>query len=213
MFAVRRPSDAALAAVLERVRDAPLTYPSPGMTAAAAGVAPGEGDGLPAGAGAADPPAGFHAVRAERAVGSGDRAWAAACDALRTWQLHRRQGFRVAPAAPALTPGTAVVSAIPLAGPVHVLAACRVVWTVDRPDRFGFAYGTLPVHPASGEEAFVVERTAGGEVRGIVAAHSRLRHPLVRLGGPIARRQQATATEGYLDALAAHVGGATARGT
>jgi uncharacterized protein (UPF0548 family) len=65
------------------------------------------------------------------------------------------------------------------------------------------------IHPESGEEAFVVERGdpdgAAGAVRLVITAFSRPRHPLVRLAGPMARRQQARATEGYLDALAAHV--------
>jgi uncharacterized protein (UPF0548 family) len=154
---------------------------------------------------AVDEPAGYHAVRASRAIGAGDAAFDAARAGIRTWQLHRGQGFRVAPAEPPIAPGTEVVTDVPLAGPVHVLAACRIVWTVDEPDRFGFAYGTLAVHPASGEEAFVVERAPSGEVRARVVAFSRPRHPLARLGGPVTRRQQARATEGYLDALQQHV--------
>jgi len=34
----------------------------------------------------------------------------------------------------------------------------RVVAVIDEPNRRGFAYGTLPGHPLSGEELFVVER-------------------------------------------------------
>ena len=34
----------------------------------------------------------------------------------------------------------------------------RVVAVIDDPNRRGFAYGTLPGHPLSGEELFVVER-------------------------------------------------------
>jgi Domain of unknown function (DUF1990) len=46
---------------------------------------------------------------------------------------------------------------------------------------------------------------AARSVRLAITAFSRPRHPLVRLAGPMARRQQARATQGYLDALAAHV--------
>lgn len=186
MFVLGRPSEAKLARTLQRVRGAPLTYAEHGSTATVL-------------------PPGYHHVRAVRVLGTGDSVYAAACDGLRTWQLHRGQGFLVAPVHPPLAVGTEVVSAIRLAGPVHVLAACRIVWTVDEPDRFGFAYGTLPVHPARGEESFVVERSPSGEVRAEIVAFSRPRHPLVRLGGPVARRQQAVATEGYLDALDRHV--------
>lgn len=37
-------------------------------------------------------------------------------------------------------------------------APCQVVYVLDEPDRQGFAYGTLPGQPESGEEAFVIER-------------------------------------------------------
>jgi len=62
-----------------------------------------------------------------------------------------------------------------------------------------------PEHPASGEEAFVVDRVPGGDVRATIVAFSRPRHPLARLGAPVMRRQQVAATDGYLDALRRHV--------
>jgi uncharacterized protein (UPF0548 family) len=188
VFVLGRPSDEKLVQVLDRVRGTPLTYGEVCATA--------QPDALPAG---------YHHVRANRVLGSGDAAFAAACDGIRTWQLHRGQGFRVVPADPPIEVGTEVLTDVPLAGPVHVLAACRVVRVVDEPDRFGFAYGTLRVHPASGEEAFVVERAPSGEVEAVIVAFSRPRHPLMRLGAPIARRQQEMATDGYLDALEQHV--------
>jgi uncharacterized protein (UPF0548 family) len=196
MFLLRRPSEARLAQILARMRDTPFTYDEVGATAAA--------DHLPVG---------YHHVRAATVLGHGEAAFDAAVDGVRTWELHRRQGFRVVPDGgehPPIEVGTVAVVDVPLAGPVHVIAACRIAWVVDEPGRFGFGYGTLPVHPESGEEAFVVEREdddAGdaGAVRLSITAFSRARHPLVRLGGPVARWQQARATQGYLDALAAHV--------
>jgi uncharacterized protein (UPF0548 family) len=185
MFALGRPSDARLAAVLAEVHGADLTYPDVGATGRPGPL-----------------PAWYDHVREAVVVGHGDDAWAAAVAGIRGWQLHRGQGFRVVPVDPPLASGTEVAVGIPLGPGIHVIAACRVVWTVDEPDRFGFAYGTLPAHPASGEEAFVVERLPGGGVRGVVTAFSRPRHPLVRLAGPLARRQQRRATRGYLAALA-----------
>src|SRR5262245_5631134 len=75
-------------------------------------------------------------------------------------------------------PGAVVVTGLRLGG-VWVLFPCRVVWTVDEADRGGFADGTLPGHPESGEEAFVVERDEAGAV-----------WRLARLVRPLARRQQ-----------------------
>jgi uncharacterized protein (UPF0548 family) len=76
---------------------------------------------------------------------------------------------------------------------------CRVVELVDEPDRFGFAYGTLPTHAEIGEESFIVHR---GPLRFAVEAVSRPAHPLARLAPPIADRLQAAATARYLDAMA-----------
>lgn len=219
VFVIGAPTDDELARVLGRVHDSPLTYAEVGATLAAP-AAPGPADAPdtsaasddtavdarpPAPAAETVPPPGYRRAHARRVVGHGDADFAAACAAIRSWSLHRGQGFRVAPDDPPIAVGTEVVTAVPLAGPVHVLAACRIVAVVDEPGRFGFAYGTLAVHPASGEEAFEVAQTPDGEVIGEITAFSRPRHPLVRLGGPVARRQQARATEGYLDALARHV--------
>ena len=190
-----RPSDGRLARILEQVRDTPLTYDEHGRTLGRRGL-----------------PEGYHRVSEERSLGRGDDVWRAACEAVRTWVLHRGSGLRVAPADPPLVVGTEVVVDIALAGPVHAVAACRVVEVVDEPDRFGFAYGTLRVHPARGEEAFVVERDTDGVVRGIITAFSRGNGPLMRLASPIARRQQAAATLGYLDALQQHVDDAVSSG-
>jgi uncharacterized protein (UPF0548 family) len=191
VFLVRRPSDAKLSQILAEVADAPFTYDRVAATA--------DPDGLPDG---------YHHVHATRVVGHGAEAFAAAVDGIRRWQLHRRQGFRVAPDDPPIEVGTAVAVDVPLVA-IHVIATCRIAWVVDEVDRFGFGYGTLPVHPESGEEALVVERDAGpnggGEVRLAITAFSRPRHPLVRLAGPMARWQQARVTQGYLDALVAHV--------
>jgi uncharacterized protein (UPF0548 family) len=188
MFLFRSPSNSRLNLILSWVKAQPLTYDEVGAT------------------GESELPPGYHHVRASRGLGTGDDTFQAAVDGLRTWQLHRRQGFVVVPDEPPIAADTVVVSAAPLPVPaVHVLFACRIVWTIDEPDRFGFAYGTLPVHPASGEESFVVERDATGATTLTITAFSKPRHPVVRLGAPVMRRQQARATQGYLDALQAHV--------
>jgi uncharacterized protein (UPF0548 family) len=191
VFLFRRPSDAKLSQIAASVADAPFTYDEVAATA--------HPDELPEG---------YHGMHAAGVVGEGDEAFVAAVDGIRRWQLHRRQGYRVAPDDPPVEVGTVVAVDVPLVA-THVIATCRIAWVVDEPDRFGFGYGTLPIHPESGEEAFVVERVdqhdVAGPVRLTITAFSRPRHPLVRLAGPMARRQQARATEGYLDALAAHV--------
>jgi uncharacterized protein (UPF0548 family) len=190
-----RPSDDRLAGILAEVRDTPLTYAEVGRTLGRAGL-----------------PEGYHRVSEERALGQGEEVWRAACAAVRGWALHRGSGLRVVPADPPIAVGTEVVTDIAVAGPVHVVATCRIVEVVDEPDRFGFAYGTLRTHPEQGEEAFVVQRDEDGVVRGVVTAFSRGNGPLMRLAAPVVRRQQAAGTLGYLDALQRYVDDAVSSG-
>jgi uncharacterized protein (UPF0548 family) len=88
---------------------------------------------------------------------------------------------------------------------ISAIAACRIIYVLDEPDTFGFAYGTLPAHPEQGEEAFIVRQNPEGVVTFAIVAFSRPRHRLARLGGPIARRIQLDTTRRYLDALKAFV--------
>jgi uncharacterized protein (UPF0548 family) len=81
-----------------------------------------------------------------------------------------------------------------------VTAMCRIVAVVDESDRFGFAYGTLPVHPERGEESFVVRRD-DGRVTFRVVAVSRPAHPLARAVPPVADRLQDVAVRRYLRAM------------
>jgi uncharacterized protein (UPF0548 family) len=67
------------------------------------------------------------------------------------------------------------------------LCSARIVYVVDEPNRFGFAYGTLPGHVESGEERSLVERTEDGTAWYDVRAFSRPRHVLTRIGYPVVR--------------------------
>jgi uncharacterized protein (UPF0548 family) len=103
----------------------------------------------------------------ERTVvtGSGAAHWAAVSAAVLEWGVKTRSGFAVEPAGGRLH---VAVDAEPWlvasVGPFTVREPVRVVAVVAGPDRCGFAYGTLPGHPVSGEEAFVVSRAPEGTV-------------------------------------------------
>jgi uncharacterized protein (UPF0548 family) len=97
-----------------------------------------------------------------------------------------------------------VAVAAPL-GPLTAVAVCRIVVVVDEPERYGFAYGTLPGHPERGEEAFLVERHDDGRVVFRIVAFSRSAELLARLGGPVTRAIQQRASRGYLTALSEFV--------
>ena len=96
--------------------------------------------------------------------------------------------------------GTNVAFSAPL--PLgFVDGTCRIVAVVDEPDRFGFAYGTLSVHPERGEESFLVAREDHGAVRFDVEGVSRPVDPLARALPLVADRLQDRAVHRYLAAM------------
>jgi uncharacterized protein (UPF0548 family) len=122
----------------------------------------------------------------------------AAVAAIEGWAVHRGAGLSVLADGP-IRVGANVAMSAPL--PVgFVDVTCRIVAVVDESERQGFAYGTLAVHPESGEEAFIVVRDEQG-VRFEVQAVSAPRHPLARLVPPLADRLQDAAVKRYLSAM------------
>ncbi len=149
-------------------------------------------------------PAGYRHVRREATVGHGPEDFARAREALLSWEMHRRAGLTVESTTGPAAPGVVVVLSLGW-GPVRVKIPCRVVYEVDEPTRAGFAYGTLPGHPASGEEAFVVSLERRGDVVMTITAFSRPARWFARWGGPVAQAVQHAVTARYLRALTAAV--------
>ena len=87
-------------------------------------------------------------------------------------------------------------------GPLGVPAPAEVVYVVDEPRRRGFAYGTLPGHPESGEEAFIIERRDDDSVWLVISAFSRPSSWFWWAGYPVLRVVQEIYTRRYLRALA-----------
>jgi uncharacterized protein (UPF0548 family) len=145
-------------------------------------------------------PAGYrHLDRRER-LGAGEATFTRAVDALFGWRMHRGAGLAVLAAPPAPAVGEVVVTRL---GPpvLGQRIPCRIVYVVDEPRRRGFGYGTLPGHPARGEEAFVVEWADNDDVYLVIRAFSRPATLLARLGGPVTGWVQNIATERYVRAL------------
>lgn len=146
-------------------------------------------------------PAGYRLDLYERELSSDETVFERAVEALRGWKAHVGAGVGIVPDDARVTVGETVLLVIETAG-FWATAACRVVYVVDEPNRFSFAYGTLPGHPEQGEVAMIVERNEiGGAVFRIVS-FSRTVDPLARLGSPITRRIQRRVTDRYLQALA-----------
>jgi uncharacterized protein (UPF0548 family) len=106
---------------------------------------------------------------------------------------------------PFLRPGDTANLVIPF-GPLHVSAPVRVVYVVDEPARKGFGYGTLPGHPESGEEAWMLEHLADGTVWLTIRAFSRPSNAMWWLAYPGLRLAQRLYTRRYEEVLAGPIG-------
>ncbi|MGI5194722.1 DUF1990 family protein [Streptomyces sp. CA-288835] len=131
-------------------------------------------------------PPGYHPLHVRTRIGEGRKVFEASSQAVLTWELHRAMGVGITTEAPKAAPGVELT--VTLAGLIK--APCRIVWTVEEPRQAGWAYGTLPGHPESGEEAFLVEMTGDGTVWLTVRAFSRAAKWYARAGGPATRGLQ-----------------------
>ncbi|MGX5680204.1 DUF1990 family protein [Schumannella luteola] len=104
---------------------------------------------------------------------------------------------------PFVVPGDTAYLVIPVLGGLWgIKSPARVVYVVDEPNRKGFAYGTLPGHPESGEESFIVDQTEDGSVWLTITAISRPSSWFWWMLAPVLRLFQEYYTRRYLRALA-----------
>ncbi len=150
------------------------------------------------GATAADPPPGFGYITGSRILKRRD--FDAAADVIMSWRMHQGAGLRVAASSPMVESDSVVEMRLGVSF-ASLRIPCRVVYVVAEPDTRGFAYGTLPGHPESGEERFVVRRHQDGRIEVTVSAFSRPATRAARLGGPITGWMQRQMTDRYLDAV------------
>ena len=146
----------------------------------------------------AELPVGTHHLSVREAVGPAD-GFERAAEFVLTWGMQRAAGFAVEAAHPRAEEGVEV-SMRARFGPLRLIAPTRVVYVVDEPDRRGFAYGTLPGHPESGEELFLVERL-GGVTWVEVRAFTRPGRWYSRLGRPVVLLLQRRIVRQYVDAV------------
>ncbi|MFE2960440.1 DUF1990 family protein [Nocardia tengchongensis] len=161
---------------------APFTYPDVGATAG-------------------EFPAGYDHFRLRLRIGSGRALFDHAADQILAYRMQRGTGIFQHATTPTAQPGTELTVRLAL-GPIGVNAPCRVVYVVDDPNRRGFAYGTLPGHPESGEELFAVEYDpADDSVHGIIAAFSNPGTWYTHLGAPIVRLIERWFARRYIETL------------
>jgi uncharacterized protein (UPF0548 family) len=163
---------------LSDLADLPLTYSDVGATASTL-------------------PAGYHHVQKSAVIGRGRQRFEEAAAAGMRWGMLRGAGVKVRATTALAAIGSEVIVHL---GPVQ--APCRVVYVVEEPDRGGFAYGTLPGHPESGEELFLVRYDPATEdVFAEVTAFSRHATWWSRLAWPFTSLVQRVVTTRYLKAL------------
>lgn len=95
-------------------------------------------------------------------IGSGDALWARAASDILCWKVKTASGFKVSSSATVRAGDRTEIYAGVLG--IRVVEPVEVLEVIKTPDRVGFSYGTLPGHPVTGEEAFIVERL-GDEIR------------------------------------------------
>jgi uncharacterized protein (UPF0548 family) len=163
---------------LQALTELPLTYPEVGATAGPL-------------------PAGYKHIARSAQIGMGQSRFEQAADAVMRWGMQHGSGLRVQASSDVIAVGTVVIVKIGF-----LKAPCRVVYVVDEPHVRGFAYGTLPGHPESGEERFVVRHDpATSAVFAEVTAFSRPATWWSKAGGPVTSLAQQVMNKRYLRAV------------
>lgn len=175
----RRPGRAELAQLIRDHGRRPLSYEAVGISLSDS-----------------PPPRGWGVSSGSVHLGTGPQVWERGQEAIRTWAAHRGAGITVEPADAPLQVGgvVAVAAGLPFGA---IAGLCRIVAVVDEPDRFGFAYGTVPPHPEVGEESFLLERDPTGAVSFTARSVSRAVALPARLAPPLARLAIAAYTRVY----------------
>ena len=122
-------------------------------------------------------------------LGEGDAVFKAAKKAIKEWAMFPGGWARIYSNETPIEVGQVVVMCANVMG-FWWLNTSRIVYTVDEPQRFGFAYGTLKHHAESGEELFQVRMDEHGQVFYEIQAFSRPRYWAARLAFPVARHFQ-----------------------
>ncbi|MBU6340078.1 MAG: DUF1990 family protein [Bacteroidetes bacterium] len=131
-------------------------------------------------------PRGFDRDHVYIFLGEGPAIWEAAKTAIRQWIMFPKGWTSIFPKNALQAPGQDLFMTARILG-IWWVNPCRIVYTIDESDVFGFAYGTLPGHVERGEELFSVERMPDGSVFYHIRAFSRPSRWYVRASYPLAR--------------------------
>jgi uncharacterized protein (UPF0548 family) len=172
MFLLTKPSPIQIDEFLEKQRSDHFSYDAVGATREPS------------------PPDGYIVDHNRELLGTGRDVFENAIQAIRQWKMFEVPGLDLVHDDTPIEPGQTVALFAHHLG-FHSLSSCRIVYVIDEPNRFGFAYGTLTKHVEIGEERFTVEFHADTEeVWYDIYAFSRPGHIFVKLGFPYARHLQ-----------------------
>ena len=175
LFLLAKPTDEQIRNIIAAQCSAPFSYPFAGASR----------DGTP--------PAGYKRDHNRVCLGAGEATFNRAVAAAQHWEMFNFPWMQLCwPAAPIEVGATVVaLAALPM---LWALNVCRVVYTVDDDGplrRYGFAYGTLPLHEERGEERFLIEwNHADDSVYYDILAFSQPKTLMARAGYPVARLYQ-----------------------
>lgn len=131
-------------------------------------------------------PTGYDHDYNEIYLGEGEACLKKAKVAVQAWCMFPRTWTRIHPGDAPIKKGQVVMVLFRLFG-CWWGNACRIIYTVDTADRFGFGYGTLKGHVEKGEEYFGVRMETDGSVYYEVRAFSRPAIWLTKLTYPLSR--------------------------
>ena len=172
MFHLTKPSQITINQFLDSLTTDTFSYPLAGATRDSAR------------------PDGYVVDHNRQFLGHGRETFERAKQAVRKWKMFAVPGLKLIRDDTPIEAGRDVALLARHLG-FYSVSSCRIVYVIDEPDRFGFAYGTLSQHAESGEEGFTVEYDREtDEVWYDIYAFSRPGHWLVRLGYPYARHLQ-----------------------
>lgn len=171
MFSFTKPSRTEIETFIDRQANEEFSYPD-------------------VGASLTKPPEDYIVDHNMVVIGHGDQVWQQAKDAIRSWKMFDLSWVELCWPETAIEKDRNVAILISHLG-FYSLNAARIVYTIDEPESFGFAYGTLPEHGESGEERFLVKLNRDtGEVCYDLYAFSVPNHVMSWLGYRIARMLQ-----------------------
>ncbi len=160
---LRRPSSVQVQAELATLARLPLTYWERGGTDWAR------------------MPHGYQHAIERIELGAGEAIWAFAKTAVQDWSFYPNENWIKLDVDGPPKLGQQVMVHFRLLG-LWWRSPCRVVYLIDEPNRFGFAYGTLPGHVERGEELFLVSRDPdSGKVSYEIRVMARAQHPIAKL--------------------------------